>query len=192
MRWVLTIGFIGLSLWAAGFVYYVRSIPAASEHAADMQADAIIVLTGGADRIAVGFDLLARGVAPQLMISGVGTDITIEEIIARYAASPEAVDVTAVTLDPLARNTRQNARETNKFLQHTGHKTIMLVTANYHMPRSLLEMHHAMPQANFIPYAVDPTGFDLSHWWTDGKTRYLMLAEYHKIMLVRLRHMLRG
>ena len=189
MRLLLTIITIGLSVWAAGFVLYARAIPRAA--APDAKADVIVVLTGGTNRIGAGFSLLANGNAKAMLISGVGRDKTVEKMQRRYA--PEAVlNQDAIALDPVARNTQQNARETKRFLETTEHKHVLLVTANYHMHRSLLEMRHAMPNITFTPYPVAPKEFYLERWWEDATTRYLMLAEYHKIMLVRLRHLFKG
>ena len=188
MRFLLTMVTIGLTIWAAGFVLYVRAIPTETP---DTQADVIVVLTGGTNRIRTGFDLLAKGSADTMLISGVGRDATVQRMHKRYA--PEMLlSADAIALDPVARNTQQNARETKRFLETTPHKHVLLVTANYHMYRSLLEMRHAMPDIRFTPYPVAPKEFYLDRWWEDATTRYLMLAEYHKIMLVTLRHIFRG
>ena len=42
-------------------------------------------------------------------------------------------------------NTNGNAIEAKQWIEQNGIKTITLVTANYHMPRSLLEFKKALP-----------------------------------------------
>ena len=35
-----------------------------------------------------------------------------------------------------------------------GYQSLRLVTASYHMPRSIQEFHHHMPQVRIVPHAV--------------------------------------
>jgi uncharacterized SAM-binding protein YcdF (DUF218 family) len=192
MRALLTIVLIGLTVWAGGFVLYAREISQPAQLPTE-KADVILVLTGGASRISEGMALLAQGHADRLLISGVVRDATIEGLLARYANAEQLalLDPSMIILDPVARNTQQNAREAKRYLQASGHRHVLLVTANYHMPRSLMEMRHAMPEIRFSPYPVSPSGFQYARWWAHPTTRYLMLAEYHKMMLVQLRHLLK-
>src|SRR5690606_34953890 len=57
-------------VWAGGFVWYVGIIPTGVE-APDRKTDAIVVLTGGSERLSEGRRLLTRQLADKLFISGV-------------------------------------------------------------------------------------------------------------------------
>ena len=57
--------------------------------------------------------------------------------------------------------------------------SLILVTASYHMPRSLRLFHALMPDEKLIPYPVEPTGIDMSAWWRPG-TLHLLHNEYLK------------
>ena len=43
--------------------------------------------------------------------------------------------------------------------------SLRLVTANYHMPRSLLEFRRAMPALHIVPHPVFPDNFKRDDWW---------------------------
>src|SRR5262245_8075525 len=72
-RWLMRLGTPLLAVamaWLLGLVLFSQSIPTLPTD--DVQpTDAIIVLTGGSDRLKEGFGLLAHGEAKQLLISGV-------------------------------------------------------------------------------------------------------------------------
>lgn len=143
------------------------------------RADGIVVLTGGEQRIPQGMDLLAGGRAQRLLITGVNP-----------ATSPEALSVNApgreyllaccVDLDHNALNTVGNAIETARWVRDRHFRSIIVVTANYHMPRSLLELRRVLPDIELIAYPVAPQGLHLEGWWHDGATLRLLIAEYVK------------
>ena len=56
---------------------------------------------------------------------------------------------------------------------------ILLVTARYHMPRSLTEFRDVMPGVTVVPYQVDP---EISRsWW---KSLRVLHSEYAKYLAV--------
>ena len=59
-----------VAIVGGGFVWFVWHVPA-EEVALDRNADGIVVLTGGASRIADAIELLAAGRGKRLLISGV-------------------------------------------------------------------------------------------------------------------------
>ena len=61
------------------------------------------------------------------------------------------------------------------------------MTASYHMPRSLLEFTHRMPEVKVVPHAVFPEGFKRDHWWTWPGTTRLIVNEYTKMIAAWLR-----
>ena len=53
-----------------------------------------------------------------------------------------------VDLGFTAANTLGNARETAEWARAKGYSALILVTADYHMPRARLELRAAMPEAD--------------------------------------------
>ena len=92
-----------------------------------------------------------------------------------------------VDLDRSAVNTRSNAVETKRWVRERGFKSLIVVTSNYHMPRAIAEMSHAMPDVTLIPFAVVGDKWRDEPWWTSGATFRLLLSEYAKYVAVELR-----
>ena len=59
-----------------------------------------------------------------------------------------------------ATSTMGNAIETADWIKKSGFNSIILVTANYHMPRSLMLFRHIMPEIRIIPHPVFPIQFE--------------------------------
>ena len=62
-----------------------------------------------------------------------------------------------------------------------------MVTSNYHMPRAIVELSHAMPDIDLIPYAVVGEKWRDEPWWTSGPTFRLLLSEYAKYVAAEIR-----
>ncbi|WP_300527115.1 YdcF family protein [Maricaulis sp.] len=144
------------------------------------RADAIIVLTGGVGRLATGGELLRRGRAPVLMISGVHPSVT-DRDIEDQTGLDSADFACCVVLDRIASDTVGNATETARWVAANSYQRLIIVTSDYHLPRSLLEMERAMPGVELIPYPVVTT----PPWINPGNAR-LWLQEYAKYVTVWL------
>jgi uncharacterized SAM-binding protein YcdF (DUF218 family) len=68
-----------------------------------------------------------------------------------------------------------------------GFKSLIVVTSNYHMPRAIVELSHAMPDIALIPFAVVGDKWRDEPWWTSGATFRLLLSEYAKYVAAELR-----
>jgi uncharacterized SAM-binding protein YcdF (DUF218 family) len=178
--------------WTVGLVAFVHTIPAESA-SPEVVTDTIVVLTGGELRVDYGFKLLAGEKARSLFISGVGKGVTVRDLLRANALPSLAKKVSEnpgiVTLDYAASDTHHNAEETEKFMRLRGYQSMRLVTAGYHMPRSLLEFRLAMPDVEIVPDPVTPPNFRRDQWWRHDTTRRLLLSEYHKTWAVRARSM---
>ena len=122
--------------WLAGFAWFLtaatwRQLPPA-------HADGIVALTGGADRVEAALRLLAEGRARLLLISGVGRAAGFAEL-ARRAGVPRRL-APRVTLGRSALSTRGNATETAAWARGNHIRSLIVVTAAYHMPRALAEL----------------------------------------------------
>lgn len=182
-------------LWVAAWISFLHDVP--KEPASNTgTTDAIVVLTGGALRVEHGFMRLSEDSAKWLLISGVGGETNLDKLFETHT-TPEiraAIDAKKprIILDHMARTTRTNASETSLFARAHNIQSIRLITANYHMPRSILEMRYAMPNVAIVPDPVFPKGFTVHSWWHHGSSRNLLLSEFHKAWAVRLHHLLRG
>jgi uncharacterized SAM-binding protein YcdF (DUF218 family) len=90
-------------------------------------------------------------------------------------------------LDRSAVNTRSNAAETRRWAQERGFRSLIVVTSNYHMPRAIVEMSHAMPDITLIPFAVVSEKWRDEPWWTSGPAMRLLLSEYVKYIAAEVR-----
>jgi uncharacterized SAM-binding protein YcdF (DUF218 family) len=68
-----------------------------------------------------------------------------------------------------------------------NYHSLRLVTANYHMPRSLLLFHANLPDINIIPHPVSPESVHLSEWWKHPGTVDLLAMEYDKYLFAYFR-----
>lgn len=151
------------------------------------KADGIIVLTGGDRRLAAGLRLLEHGAGKRMLVSGVNRDTSREMLRRAQNVGPNRLFSCCTDLGYEASDTAGNASEARDWVASQGYASVIVVTANYHMPRSLAELSNAMPDVRLIPYPVDPRGVDTSRWWTDGPMIRAMGREYLKYMRCTLR-----
>jgi uncharacterized SAM-binding protein YcdF (DUF218 family) len=182
---VLIIVILACSGWAGGFVFFVQTVSKIAT-APDRKTQAIVVLTGGSLRLQAGLDLLSRGLAEKLFVSGVHRGVDVAELLRISRQTPKALDC-CIVLGYAADNTRGNAQETAAWMDKEGYRSMRLVTANYHMPRSLFELRQVLPNADIIAHAVSPVHVKLHTWWISPGTAFLLAREYTKLLLARLR-----
>jgi uncharacterized SAM-binding protein YcdF (DUF218 family) len=183
-RLVLSIfagGVLGvIGVWLAGLLWFASTIPAVVDDALT-HTDAIVVLTGGSERIETGFKLLSDGLADRLFVSGVGGQLRAGDLVARTRALPPEL-AAKVAVGGAAADTPGNAIETAAWARAERVSSIRLVTASYHMRRSLLEFHAAMPGVHIVPHAVFPATVK-TDWWRWPGTASLIAREYTKFVL---------
>jgi len=168
-------------LWFAGLIWFIQELPDAPTD--DMtHTDAIVVLTGGAERLAVGLDLLDRDFADTLFISGVYTGVDVGTILALDESAPATL-ACCIELGHSAQHTIGNAEETAAWMAAGGRKSLRLVTAAYHMPRSLYLFRRLMPDIVIVPHPVFPDGVDLASWWYNWDVFSLLAGEYSKYLV---------
>jgi uncharacterized SAM-binding protein YcdF (DUF218 family) len=153
------------------------------------RTDAIVVVTGGAQRIGDAIGLLNAERGSRLLISGVNERTGREELAKLNPKAREALSC-CVDLDYRARNTTGNAIEARRWARQHGFGSLLLVTSNYHMPRTLVEFRHAMPGIRVVPYSVVTEQVDVTGWWYDWPTIRLLVPEYAKYLVVSARSMI--
>lgn len=179
--------------WVLGLAVFVHGLPTRATPAG-VRTDAIIVLTGGNARVERGFEMLAAGAAPVLFISGVGKDVTLQEMLHEHTSTETRNAIhergANIVLDHVALTTQTNAREAAQFVRERDFHSIRLITAHYHMPRSMTEMQSALPEVEIIADPVFPAGFRRDQWWRHKNSRELILSEFHKSVAVLFRPIL--
>lgn len=180
------------ALWMGGLYLFIRIIPNKSDIVSSARiTDSIVVLTGGSERVTKGFDLLLAGKGNTLFISGVGEDTTLADIIEKNHIVAKQKNALlkmekSIFLGKRAPDTRSNAQETRDWIGEHHIKSIRLVTANYHMPRALLEFEKRIPDVDIIPEPVLPNDFYLQKWWNHAGSARLILSEYMKYIAIYL------
>jgi uncharacterized SAM-binding protein YcdF (DUF218 family) len=144
------------------------------------------VLTGGSSRVSDAMELLAGGYGKRLLISGVHPTNAASDI-SRSLPDNQSLLRCCVDLDRSAVNTRSNAAETRRWVRERGFKSLIVVTSNYHMPRAIVELSHAMPDVELIPFSVIGEKWRDEPWWTSGATLRLLLSEYAKYVAAEVR-----
>ncbi|MBF0393924.1 MAG: YdcF family protein [Alphaproteobacteria bacterium] len=172
--------------WAAGLLWFAAAMPEVVEDD-DSPTDAIVVLTGGSERLSAGFHLLASQRARKLFVSGVYHGVEVAELLSLSRQTPDEVEC-CIVLGYSADNTVGNALETAEWMAREGFSSLRLVTAQYHMRRSLLEFDAAMPEVRVIPHPVFPESVK-QDWWRWPGTASLIATEYNKYLVARLRHL---
>lgn len=185
IRSLFLVGGFGFVIWLAGLFAFVETLDAARPPVS-LQADGIIVLTGGAERIGDGIRLLEEKRARRLFISGVNVQVSAEQLQRTWPGHETAFEC-CIDLGFRARNTIENALESAEWVNKHGFRSIILVTASYHMPRARLEFAAAMPGIAIEPYPVVPGAARIEDWWRDSNLIRLYASEFTKYCAVWLK-----
>lgn len=160
-----------LLAWALGFAWFAVAIPNAAD---DRKTDAIVVLTGGSGRMARGLELLERGRAKRMLVSGVDRVVRPNELAAENDAS-RRLFACCVDLGQESVDTRSNAEETAAWMRRQRFRSMRLVTTDWHMTRARYELSLRLPpEITILPDGVE----------SDASFRTLF-GEYNKYLLRR-------
>lgn len=173
----LCLGFV----FAGGFLVFATHVGRMETPEDPGNADAIIVLTGGVARLDAAVQLLQEGRGKRLLISGVNP-VARPLDIQRATGADDDLFSCCVDIDRDALDTIGNAAESAKWLQHNAFSSAIVVTNNYHMPRSLLEMGHALQDARLTPYPVVTNRLDGGQWLGSRSALRVLFTEYTKYL----------
>jgi uncharacterized SAM-binding protein YcdF (DUF218 family) len=180
-RWLFRLVVLAGFLWGAGFAAYVLVVFTSSPPEPIPHADGIVALTGGDNRVGTALALLAARDAPALLISGAGRGTYLGDFTADdEAAATEYAG--AITLGHEAVTTRGNAIETAEWALTRHMASLLIVTADYHMPRALFVIRQRLPGVTLIAIPVRPPA--IAHLFSTP-TLHLLAAEYTKYLLAR-------
>ncbi len=188
LRWLrggLVLALVIALAWGSGLLWFATLLPTRVLDP-DTRTDAIVVLTGGSDRLTTAMDLLANDKADKLFGSGVYRGVDVRQLLNLFQQSPQDLSC-CVFLGYEADNTQGNATETADWIAAQGARSLRLVTATYHMPRSLLEFRRHMPTIEIVPHPVFPEPFKHDDWWLWPGSSWLLVSEYSKYLVAVVR-----
>ncbi|MEX3011427.1 YdcF family protein [Hoeflea sp. TYP-13] len=177
---------LAVGLFVGSFLRFSRDVIHLEPPRKLAQADGIVVLTGGSKRIDRAVELLDRGTAGRLLISGVYPATTSGQIQRLTQAEPALFEC-CVDIGHDALDTIGNANEAALWVQKNGYRNVIVVTSNYHMPRSLMELRRVDEATNYIPYPVVATDLRHLQWLQQPAAIRMLAAEYVKYLAARLR-----
>lgn len=157
-----------LVAWALGFLAFAVTLPSPSMGTI---SDGVIVLTGGEGRIARGLDVLRRHEARRLLVSGVDSEVRLQEFVAGYHVEP-ALMRCCITLGYESVDTRSNAAESARWIAAHRMGSVRLVTSDWHMRRAAYELRRAIPAHVVLIEDAVPTRPSLN----------MLFVEYCKVL----------
>ncbi len=137
--------------WDMGLVWFIQY--SARPEPPVPEADGVVALTGGAERVETALRLLRAHRAQWLLLSGTGIGVDLAVLAHRAGVDPAPL-ADQVTLGRQATSTRGNALETAAWAHDHDIHTLIVVTAYYHMPRALTELRRALPGVTLYPEPV--------------------------------------
>lgn len=186
LRWPLVATLALTLLFAFGFVGFATYVGTLSTPAVAVAADAIIVVTGGQARIDKAVELMKSGKGKRLLISGVHPSANREALRLATGGDKSMFDC-CVDIDYEALDTIGNAAESAKWVRQHGYESVILVTNNYHIPRTVLEMRRLLNDAELLPYPVVYSRLDGGRWIDKPQAIRVLFTEYTKFVLALAR-----
>ena len=151
----------------------------------------IVVATGGSNRILRGVQLIEEDLKRKMLITGVGKGISKIDIASAINANKVQTEILecCVDLDLSATNTQGNAYEAGIWLKKNNLTSSFLVTANYHMPRLILEFSKLNPKINLNIIPVKPDKDPINNIYLPSN--FLLISkEFLKFILTKTKVML--
>ncbi|GGD32582.1 YdcF family protein [Aureimonas glaciei] len=183
---VLMVLVLAMGYFAGGFIRFTQEVAALATPQRVAPADGIVVLTGGALRVDQAVGLLKEGRAKRLLISGVNRNTSVGALSKLTETDRRWFDC-CVDLDYDALNTIGNAEMTDQWARRQGFDALILVTSDYHMPRTLMEFERFAHVAVIRPYPVARADLWVAGAMPSGLGLKVLLTEYVKLLAARLR-----
>lgn len=174
-------------IWTTGLLEFAARISRLTPAEDPAPADGIVALTGGSDlRLEAATDLLEADDGKRLLVSGVNRKANRSDLWGVTGAAKPLFDC-CVDLGFTADNTIGNARESAQWARAMGYHSLILVTSDYHMPRAMLELRGALPDATITPYPVATPALDARAWTATSLGARRMIVEYCKYLAILAR-----
>ncbi|MDP1875088.1 YdcF family protein [Phenylobacterium sp.] len=186
----LALLFVAALIWAAGLLAFATRVEQSTPAREPAVADGIVALTGAGsnERIAAGMRLLEAGKGDRMLVSGVNREVSRADIRQLSRAAQLLYDC-CVDLGFEAADTFGNAQETAGWVKARRYDSLIVVTADFHMPRAMLELGSALPGVTLQAYPVATPTLDARRWWRSAGGTRLMVMEYSKYLAILGREM---
>jgi uncharacterized SAM-binding protein YcdF (DUF218 family) len=182
-RLFFIVGLASIFLVSIGFVWFGDHVAGLKTPVSVEPADGAAALTGGSDaRLKTGVQLVEAGTVPRLLISGVNRVATAQELRLVAGGKPETY-ACCIDLGKAATDTVSNASEVSEWVARFRVRRLILITDNYHMPRSLFEVRRANPTLTIIPYPVAVGVYADKDWWKSERATRGLALEYGKFIV---------
>ena len=153
----------------------------------------VVILTGGTNRIKEGFEVIYKLDKKSItnlnvLVSGTGkgfSKLSLQEKL-NPGFDLRLIEC-CVELDSVSQNTYSNAIETSKWVSKNNIEEILLITSNYHIPRSILEFQNKMPNLKILYYPIIPKKHQINKWLKSFETFSLIFIEYCKYIIANVR-----
>ena len=182
---LIVISLMFVLCWVCGFLFFAYNFSSMKPIKGNLKTDAIIVLTGGKNRIREGAKMLKNGLADKMFISGVSQNVSFDNILAKNEIPLEISE--KIELGKAAHTTVENAMETREWILENKVKSIYLVTSNYHTARSMAEFEKYNPDIKIYTAPVFSDNV-AKKWWAKLGTFKLIFSEYNKFLFVKINH----
>jgi uncharacterized SAM-binding protein YcdF (DUF218 family) len=189
----LSILVLTATIWLVGLLTFADRVSRSTPAPEPDRAGGIVALTGAGsnERIGAAVTLLEAGKARRMLVSGVNREASREDIRTVSKAVRRLYDC-CVDLGFTAADTIGNARETADWARAMRYNSLIIVTADYHMPRAMLEIRSALPKAELQAYPVPTLAFNAQRWWRTQRGLRLMIVEYSKYLAILGRETVRS
>lgn len=175
---------IVVMVWFVGLLAFTSRVDQSTPPREPPVSDGVVVLTGASNvRLEAATKLLEAGKGKRLLISGVNREASREDVLGVTKAVRPIYEC-CVDLGYAAADTIGNASETAEWARAKDYKSLIVVTADYHMPRSMLELHAAMPEVSLHPYPVVTESLNAHRWWRRATSARRMTVEYCKYLAI--------
>ena len=153
----------------------------------------VVILTGGTNRIKEGFEVIykldKKSISNlKVLVSGTGKGFS--KLSLQEKLNPNfdlRLIECCVELDGVSQDTYSNAIETSKWVSKNTIEEILLITSNYHIPRSILEFQNQMPNLKILYYPITPKQHQINEWLKSFETFSLIFIEYCKYIIANVR-----
>lgn len=129
--------------WALGFIWFAVFLPRPVVE--PVRTDGVVALTGGGGRIPHALDVIEKGRANRLLVSGVDREVRPREFAVEYKVA-ERLMTCCIVLGYDAVDTRSNAVEATRWVRENKLRSVRLVTTDWHMRRAAFDLAAEAPK----------------------------------------------
>ncbi|MEG8099189.1 YdcF family protein [Candidatus Liberibacter brunswickensis] len=149
--------------------------------------NAIVVLTGEKIRIEKSFELLENNIGSKVFISGVHHSVSKDILIKKIPIKKDLAEC-CIDIGYKALNTSGNATEISEWAKKHNFHHVLIVTHDYHIIRTFLELNRVNNTINFIPYPIISPSVQNNNLILNMRMLIIIFIEYLKILLLSVQN----